>query len=465
MLTGLKMLIAGCDYFDNAKCSLFLDHLVNKIQYTYLSKEVELLSEVESEKYNIAIMSLDIKEEILQNFKKYYLMKEKPILFVFYGKYGKEYYDDFFNDLSDQIKAFPFLETPFSPIKMADALRAAVKLHKTQNQQPLTDESLSIEIASFIAVKLQFLNKFNKIPFEIYIKIRDDKYIKLRNRGDVLDEEIIERYKSKGIDAFYLTSSDFNDYHELIYTLPFLKMSTKPKTPEEKMQEIHGLILEIISDLGISETSISLVNQISKNILAFAGQSASLSLMLEAALKNSHSYVYDHSYMTSLLISKISKKLTWVTPAIEEKMCMGALFHDLNLGHAKYLYGIDVKKNSLNNMAKIEQKDYLQHPIEMASILNECPLISQEIINIVYHQHEKVDGTGFPKKLSSQNMSPIIGLFLLAHDFVNELYSINFNKIHFSTLVEKLVEKYDVGNFKEIATAFKSSMQDELKAS
>lgn len=458
MIGNVKILIAGNDYFDNARCSVILDHLVLKINYNFLVKPEHLMSELAKDKYDLIVLALDMDKNVLQSFKKKFLELKTPHRCLFFGQYEKAYYQDFFAGLDEKIIDFPFLTTPFSPIKFTEALRTIINDTATL----ITDD---LEIMPYVAIKLQFLRKYRQVPFDIYIQLSKDKYVKIRNRDDKLDDELITRYKSKGIKEFYLTINDFNSHHENIYTLPLIFEDQKTGEtidPERKIKEIHEVLIEIISDIGLNEIVINLAHQYTKNILEYSGSKASLALMLEASIKNDYSYIYDHSYMTSVICVKVCKKISWMTPAMEEKMCMGAVFHDLYLGHTKYPYKIDVKHHDINEIAKNDRGVYFVHPTEMATILSETDSIPQEVINIVSQHHEKVDGSGFPKKLSSLTMSPTVGLFIMVHDFVNELYKVNFDCQQYSILIANIVAKYCSGNFKEIAKAFERAMLEEL---
>jgi hypothetical protein len=124
---------------------------------------------------------------------------------------------------------------------------------------------------------------------------------------------------------------------------------------------------------------------------------------------------------------------------------------------------LDVKEHDINGIPKNDRGVYFHHPTEMANILKDTDSIPQEVINIVSQHHEKVDGTGFPQKLSSLTMSPTVGLFIMVHDFVNELYRINFDCRQYANLITNTVEKYAVGNFKEIANAFEGAMMEEMQ--
>jgi hypothetical protein len=59
-------------------------------------------------------------------------------------------------------------------------------------------------------------------------------------------------------------------------------------------------------------------------------------------------------------------------------------------------------------------------------------------------------------------MTPIVGLFIMVHDFVDELYRANFDCQQYSKLVIKISNKYDSGNFKEMAKAFRQTLKAEL---
>jgi hypothetical protein len=458
----MKILIAGDDYFDNAKCSVILDHLVIEMTYDFLIKPQLLMTELADKTYDLIILSLDIDSSILNSFKQKYLDKSSSLKCLFFAKQNKNSYSEFYKDFRANISDYPFLTTPLSPIKFASAFQQVVACYNKVNDKENDKTELKIEFIPYVPIKLQFLRKFTDLPFNIFLQLRKDKYVKIRNVGETLEDDLISRYKSKGIKEFYLTLEDFHSSHDLIYNLPFISSTKNPKNPEQHIKEIHEVLIEVIRDVGLNDVVIGLANQYAHSVLEYTGSKASLALMMEASIKNQYSYIYDHSYLTSVICAKVSNRISWMTTDLEEKICKAAVFHDLALSDTKYPYVIDVEGVDLNEIPKKERKEYTTHPTEMATILRESESISEEVIKIVLQHHETVDGDGFPKKLSSLTMTPIVGLFIMVHDFVDELYRANFDCQQYSKLVIKISNKYDSGNFREVAKAFKQTLKAEL---
>jgi HD-GYP domain-containing protein (c-di-GMP phosphodiesterase class II) len=348
------------------------------------------------------------------------------------------------------------MKTPLSPIKFATAFEQILAGDNNEKTEQ------KIEFTPYVPIKLQFLRKFTELPFNIYLQLRKEKHVKIRNAGETLEDDLISRYKSKGIKEFFLTLEDFHAYHDLIYNLPFISATSNPKNPEQHIKEIHEVLIEVIRDVGLNDVVIGLANQYAHSVLDYTGSKASLALMMEASIKNQYSYIYDHSYLTSVICAKVSNKISWMTTDLEEKICVAAVFHDLALSDTKYPYFIDVERIEFSEIPKKERKEYLSHPTEMATILRDSESISDEVITIVLQHHETIDGSGFPKKLSSLTMTPIVGLFIMVHDFVDELYRSNFDCQQYSKLVVKIFNKYDCGNFKEVAKAFKQTLKAEF---
>ena len=94
-----------------------------------------------------------------------------------------------------------------------------------------------------------------------------------------------------------------------------------------------------------------------------------------------------------------------------QKLKIGGLFHDIGK--------IGVPDSILLKDAKLTDKEYSEiknHPSIGKHILSTAS-ISQDIIPIVYHHHEKFDGTGYPGKLKGEEIPLLARIAAIADTF------------------------------------------------
>ncbi|MEO5970315.1 MAG: hypothetical protein ABIQ95_10350, partial [Bdellovibrionia bacterium] len=72
-----------------------------------------------------------------------------------------------------------------------------------------------------------------------------------------------------------------------------------------------------------------------------------------------------------------------------------------------------------------------------------------ELENILAQHHEQMDGTGFPRKLTQQHLSPLTCLFILAHEILT-FFLENGEAAEWDYWIKMATAKYEVGTFKNI---------------
>ena len=118
-----------------------------------------------------------------------------------------------------------------------------------------------------------------------------------------------------------------------------------------------------------------------------------------ARLKNSDEYTYMHSVAVCALMIALARQLN-----LDEQMVCDAglagLLHDLGK--------MGVSNKILNKPGKLTDEEFntiKSHPQIGASILMNNPLVSSLVLDVVLHHHEKIDGSGYPHRLSGDNIS------------------------------------------------------------
>jgi putative nucleotidyltransferase with HDIG domain len=137
-----------------------------------------------------------------------------------------------------------------------------------------------------------------------------------------------------------------------------------------------------------------LVEEISNSVMRNAHALISL-----ARLKNADEYTYMHSVAVCALMIALARQLNLPESTVREAGLAG-LLHDIGK--------IGIPDKILNKPGKLTDDEFTiikSHPEIGAKILLEGSQVGAMVMDVVLHHHEKVDGTGYPHRLSGANIS------------------------------------------------------------
>lgn len=138
----------------------------------------------------------------------------------------------------------------------------------------------------------------------------------------------------------------------------------------------------------------SLVEDISSSVMRHPGAFVSL-----ARLKNKDDYTYMHSVAVCGLMVALARRLGLDDHTTREAGLAG-LLHDLG----KAAIPLDV----LNKPGKLSDDEFRivkDHPTAGFEMLREAGGVGEIALDVALHHHEKVDGTGYPHRLKSEEIS------------------------------------------------------------
>lgn len=121
---------------------------------------------------------------------------------------------------------------------------------------------------------------------------------------------------------------------------------------------------------------------------------------------------YQHSMNVLVLALMMSKTLN-ISKDHTHILGLSALFHDI--GKAKISSKVLLKKEPLT---KIEQAHYEEHCAIGAKLALDAGL-PKHVAKVIFQHHELVDGTGYPKKLTSDKIDPLARLISVVNAYDN----------------------------------------------
>lgn len=118
----------------------------------------------------------------------------------------------------------------------------------------------------YTAVRTIFFNKFDNSPCDLYLKLSDNKVVKILNQNDELGSSFIEKYVSKKIFEFYLTAEDFKTYQDALFDFHSNAKEILVKGKRIALPQHDGMN-EMMEELGMDEKQTKQINNISTQIV------------------------------------------------------------------------------------------------------------------------------------------------------------------------------------------------------
>jgi putative nucleotidyltransferase with HDIG domain len=183
--------------------------------------------------------------------------------------------------------------------------------------------------------------------------------------------------------------------------------SSEPHTPIheelERARKLHAKSRDAVtsmfqevrmgSAIKVSDAA-PLVEEISQSIMR--NPEAFLNL---ARLKTKDDYTYMHSVAVCALMIALGKQLGLSGQSLKD-VGLAGLLHDVG----KMLIPDDV----LNKPGKLTDEEFdiiKQHPRKGWELLRGSPEITDTALDVSLHHHERVDGTGYPERISGDQLS------------------------------------------------------------
>ncbi len=257
----------------------------------------------------------------------------------------------------------------------------------------------------------------SRIQTDVYIRLGNDKYVKVAHQGEDIPVERIRGYKSKQIRYLYLLKIDFQKYLGLNIALAKALETSKTIDPARKMnflKHTNEVILENLFTNEIDEGSIEFAKSVTETTVSLLVDSEPLFDLLSVLSSHSDS-LYAHSLGVSLYGVLIAKQLKWISPMNRYKISMGGLLHDIG----KRTIDPVILKKAKRDLSPDELKELKTHPVRGVEIISSIGALPDDVLQIVHQHHETCLGTGYPLGLKKKQIHPLARLISVANEFCN----------------------------------------------
>lgn len=411
----------------------------------------------------------------LSDFRNY--LKNTYFDFILFDSSIREYGDEMLRIVNNIKTPYFYLsdgnDDNFLPIRITKpyAFSNIVTLMQEKigpiNFDPKVGEQLFTE-GQYTSVKIEDIVNLKIAPFDYFIKINDQKYVKVAKEGMKVPTEILVKFQGKGLYIIYAKKDDYLNYLEKITqsSLNIKKLNIPKEMKVKFLAKTSDMIMEQIMNDGISKEMFYSSKQILDSSIELITEDDNVFNLLKS-LNDLDSNTYRHSLAMAIYSVLIAKQLTWETEGNIFKISLGALFADIGLKKMP----IQVLENAHLWIDGPDLENYKQHPLISAEILKQSKDIHQDILDIVSQHHENCDGTGYPKQLTRQSIHPLARVVRLSHEFVEQALKSEHNPNPSSpeTIIQRLLtsgnKKFDYLHILALANAYNIKPANYTKVS
>lgn len=308
----------------------------------------------------------------------------------------------------------------------------------------------------YLPIKISLIKKLKVYPCDFYIKLSADKHVKILSGNLDVNIDFLDRYSSRNITDFFVTRSDFYKYSDDLFSRilpPAENFTNKESFYSQSLEAIK----DIVSEIGVNENVIGLTTELIDSAVADLKDPELLDLLNKFKFSKDR-YIYDHSMLTATFAVSLCEKFDWRSRQVMQKLVFASMFHDFAIVDPRLAF-VDSSFKANPDLSSLHKYEISNHAEVMCQILSRNKSISSEVLGIVAKHHEgREEGESYPKGIDSANLSILECVFIVAHEFANELYKIAFRPEKIPKAIENVLSFSNRSGFRQVRTAFLDSI-------
>jgi response regulator RpfG family c-di-GMP phosphodiesterase len=348
------------------------------------------------------------------------------------------------------IKTFSVGEQLFGSIIKPNIFEGVLSILEAYEEKIKKFNSSSTDVnrnkSLYSSIDIDLVESIGIFPVDLFVKINEEKYVKVLNAKDSLTSEEIKKYKNREIHKLRVKKTNVKIVIESLFNHIQEILSDTTVEKETKVIDAHSVIMNTVRVLGLSdrivratENSVDLTLETFEKIKKFND-------IYQKIFGNEKLYLTKHSIALSYISCGIISKLPWDSIESRNKLVMASFLHDVTINIPEFDEG----------SSSLEERDHLinfkDHPKEAVDLIKNFKEIPSDVDQIIIDHHEKPDGSGVPRGLTATQLKPLASVFIFSHDIVDAILLIEKKKLDFNlkNVLEHLdKDYYSVGHFKK----------------
>jgi HD-GYP domain-containing protein (c-di-GMP phosphodiesterase class II) len=193
-------------------------------------------------------------------------------------------------------------------------------------------EELESSESDYRPIKAELFVSGSKSLFDIYVKLRKDKFIKIVQGGDTFDVERVMEYLKKGVTHFYIRKEALESYVQYCDRLTNIVAKNEKLETNKKMGFLFNqgeVTLKAMVDIGVDNDSLIHAQKYFKNTCQVITKISEENSFLSDLLKQMSDF--EHSSAMVIVTSIVAKAAGIETDKSLEALGIASLLHDVGM--------------------------------------------------------------------------------------------------------------------------------------
>jgi putative nucleotidyltransferase with HDIG domain len=418
-LMSLSVLISEPDDNWSNEIKSFLDDHSYACDESVNGKECQL--KVYKKKYLAVVLDLETQHHSAFEVLKY-LRLNAPSIKVILTIVGKKRLKELELEKDDlrKLGASDILIKPYSLEMLLESIEGANQFESWKDVKSTgpqgSEEEVQANDDEFTRIKVSDFYSGNSNIFDCYIRLSDNKYIKILHKGEFFEESRLNKYAvDLEITHLYFKTKERAMYINFINTVLSKMVNAPSGNSQAKINTTKNLSEKYVEEIYMSGLKPQLIEEgkkICENMYTLIKKDPDLSNLL-SMYEEYDPHAYSHLFLVSFMASITCQNLEWSSQRTVEIIAFGSLLHDIG----KLKLPPEFLNLSKDDMTDKEMILYKTHPKLGAEMLQQYPLVTEPIRQIVYQHHECITGDGFPNGLTGTRIYPLAKIVSFADEF------------------------------------------------
>lgn len=256
----------------------------------------------------------------------------------------------------------------------------------------------------YISIPMDSLVHIKVLPFDLFIKISEEKYVRRIPAHESIDSETINGFIAKGISELYFERRHNRDFSLMLINNMINKVETEYVTIDKKLEatsEVFETTHQIVGKLGFKPKVVavceSVMNQIFEDVAK--GKDNFARFLDQLRSQTDLPFRYRLMELTSFIATQMIDEMEEGGKREKiKKIVFASLFCDVTL---KDNTQIHIRKaDQLQKFSPAEQKEISEHALRASDLVNQYSAAPVEASLIIKQHHGSLTGVGIPKEIS-----------------------------------------------------------------
>ncbi len=300
----------------------------------------------------------------------------------------------------------------------------------------------------YIPMPVKYFLNLDYSCSDVFIRIRKSptefQFIKRIHKGDPYLKESIHRYLEQGLEYFFVPESEQKQFSIFLSNKLVEKMENPNHNLATRIQlmgDSYEVATKEIIRLGFNSETIQLTESIIANMIKNFTLDNEMANLLHKVINSKTGNLFQRCHMISIVANECMRNLKIKDMSIYEKIAFASFFHDILFLDKEQLSKINSQKEL--DEADLSEGDWdlvFTHALETAQFIQRHPEIPYGIDEIIKHHHGSSSGKGFSESIDT--LPDVSQIFIIAHQFVHQLFAFKEGGGRPSPIVDELFKKY-----------------------